>query len=133
MHIYIPLEPVYSFQQARSFAEILARWVSAERPDLFTTPRTVAAREKGKVYFDYLQISSGKTISAPYVLRAYPGAPVATPLAWSEVKPGLVPTQFHIANAMRRFDRVGDLFAGVLKKPQQIEPALEKLSSMMRP
>lgn len=131
MHIYVPLEPVYSFQQARSFAEILARWVSAERPDLFTTPRTVAAREKGKVYFDYLQISSGKTISAPYVLRAYPGAPVATPLAWHEVKPGLSPTQFHIANAQRRFDRLGDLFAGVLKNPQRLEPALEKLSQLM--
>jgi bifunctional non-homologous end joining protein LigD len=133
MHIYIPLEPIYSFQQVRSFAEILARWVSAERPDLFTTPRNVAAREKGKVYFDYLQISSGKTISAPYVLRAYPGAPVATPLAWHEVKPGLSPTQFHIANAQRRFDRVGDLFEGVLKNPQRLEPALEKLSALMEP
>jgi bifunctional non-homologous end joining protein LigD len=131
MHIYVPLEPVYSFQQARSFAEILARWLSAERPDLFTTPRTVAAREKGKVYFDYLQISSGKTISAPYVLRAYPGAPVATPLAWNEVKPGLSPTQFHIGNAIRRFDRTGDLFAGVLKNLQRIEPALEKLSKLI--
>ncbi|HEY6350187.1 MAG TPA: DNA ligase D [Candidatus Angelobacter sp.] len=132
MHIYIPLEPVYSFQQARSFAEILARWLSSERPDLFTTPRNIAAREKGKVYFDYLQISSGKTISAPYVLRAHPGAPVATPLAWKEVQPGLTPTQFHIANAVRRFDRTGDLFAGVLKNPQRIEPALEKLSALMQ-
>ena len=131
MHIYIPLEPVYTFQQARSFAEILARWLSAERPDLFTTPRTVAAREKGKVYFDYLQISSAKTISAPYVLRAYPGAPVATPLAWKEVQPGLTPAQFHIGNAVRRFDRTGDLFAGVLKNLQKIEPALEKLSALM--
>ncbi len=131
MHIYIPLEPVYSFQQARSFAEILARWLASERPDLFTTPRNVAAREKGKVYFDYLQISSGKTISAPYVLRAYPGAPVATPLSWSEVKPGLTPTQFHIGNAVRRFDRTGDLFSGVLKNLQLMEPALEKLSGLI--
>jgi bifunctional non-homologous end joining protein LigD len=91
----------------------------------------VAAREKGKVYFDYLQISSGKTISAPYVLRAYPGAPVATPLAWHEVKPSLSPTQFHIGNALRRFDRVGDLFAGVLNNPQTIEPALERLSALI--
>src|SRR5947207_5850672 len=104
MHIYVPVEPIYSFHQTRSFAEILARWLSAERPDVFTTPRTVAAREKGKVYFDYLQNSSGKTISAPYVLRAYPGAPVATPLTWEEVKPGLKTTQFHITNSMPRFE-----------------------------
>ncbi len=132
MHIYVPVEPIYTYQQVRSFAEILARWLAVERPDLFTTPRTVAAREKGKVYFDYLQISHGKTISAPYVLRAYPGAPVATPLAWHEVRPGLTPTQFHIGNAVRRFERVGDLFEGVLKKTQRLDSALEGISKIMQ-
>jgi bifunctional non-homologous end joining protein LigD len=131
MHIYVPVEPIYSSAQTRQFAEILARWVAAERPDLFTTPRMVSAREKGKVYFDYLQNASGKTISAPYVLRAHPGAPVATPLKWGEVVPGLKPTQFHIANVLRRFERVGDLFAGVLSKPQELGPAIETLSRVM--
>lgn len=131
MHIYIPLETRYTYAQSRAFAEVLSRWVAAERGDLFTTPRTVAAREKGKVYFDWMQNAEGKTISAPYVLRAHPGAPVATPLHWDEVQPGLKPTQFHIGNVLRRFDRVGDLFAGVLKKPQRMEKALEKLSGLM--
>ncbi len=131
MHVYVPVEPIYSSAQTRQFAEILARWVAAERPDLFTTPRTVSAREKGKVYFDYLQNASGKTISAPYVLRAHPGAPVATPLKWDEVVPGLKPQQFHIANVLRRFERVGDLFDGVLSKPQELGPALERLSAAM--
>ncbi len=131
MHIYVPVEPIYEFNQTRAFAEVLARWVAAERPDLFTTPRTVSAREKGKVYFDYLQNASGKTISAPYVLRAHAGAPVATPLKWEEVVPGLKPQQFHIANVLRRFDRVGDLFEGVLKKPQELGPTLERLSGAM--
>jgi bifunctional non-homologous end joining protein LigD len=131
MHVYVPVEPIYSSAQTRQFAEILARWVAAERHDLFTTPRTVSAREKGKVYFDYLQNASGKTISAPYVLRAHPGAPVATPLKWDEVVPGLKPQQFHIANVLRRFERVGDLFAGVLNKPQELGPAIERLSKVM--
>ncbi|MGC2743979.1 MAG: DNA ligase D [Candidatus Angelobacter sp.] len=131
MHVYVPVEPIYSSAQTRQFAEILARWMAADRPDLFTTPRMVSAREKGKVYFDYLQNASGKTISAPYVLRAHPGAPVATPLKWEEVVPGLKPSQFHIANVLRRFERVGDLFAGVLSKPQELGPAIEKLSKVM--
>ena len=131
MHVYVPVEPIYEFAQTRSFAEILARWVAAERPDLFTTPRMTSAREKGKVYFDYLQNASRKTISAPYVLRAHPGAPVATPLKWEEVIPGLKPAQFHIANVLRRFERVGDLFDGVLTKPQELGPALEKLGAAM--
>jgi bifunctional non-homologous end joining protein LigD len=132
MHIYIPVEPGYTYAQTRAFAEILSRWVASEQPELFTTPRTVAAREKGKVYFDWMQNAEGKTISAPYVLRAHPGAPVATPLSWDEVRPGLKPQQFHLANVLRRFDRLGDLFGGVLNKPQQMEKALEKLSGLMQ-
>src|SRR5436190_1410035 len=132
MHIYIPLENSYTYEQARIFAEILGVMLSGKRPDLFTTPRSVAKRDKGKVYFDYLQIGEGKTISAPYVLRAYDGAPVSTPLEWSEVKPGLSPQQFHIGNAVERFARVGDLFEGVLKKRQRIEKPLEKLERLLR-
>jgi len=133
MHIYVPVEPVYSYEQVRSFAEIIARVVATERPDLFTTPRPVARREQGKVYFDYLQIGESKTIAAPYVVRAYPGAPVATPLAWREVANGLLPSQFHLRNALDRFSRVGDLFQPVLKKPQRLEPAIEKLDKIVRP
>jgi bifunctional non-homologous end joining protein LigD len=132
MHIYLPIEPRYSFDQARSFAEVLARLVAHERPDLFTTPRAVKQREKGKVYFDYLQIGGGKTISAPYVLRAHPGAPVSTPLAWREVAPGLSPAQFHLGNVLERFARLGDLFEPVLKQPQRLEEALEKLEGLVR-
>ncbi len=128
MHLFVPLEARYSYEQVRSFAELLSVMVAHERPDLFTTPRAVSKREKGKVYFDWAQIAEGKTISAPYVLRAYAGAPVATPLAWREVTPRLDPGQFNIRNALARFDRVGDLFEGVLKRPQKLEQAVEKLS-----
>ena len=79
------------------------------------------------MYFDHLQIGEGKTISAPYVVRAYDGAPVSTPLEWSEVRPGLSPQHFHIGNALERFARVGDLFEGVLNKRQRIEKPFEKI------
>ena len=52
-------------------------------------------------------------------------------LKWEEVVPGLKPAQFHIANVLRRFDRVGDLFGGALNKPQELGPAIEKLSAVM--
>jgi bifunctional non-homologous end joining protein LigD len=128
LHIYIPLAPIYTYEQVRSFAELLSMLVIHERPGLFTTPRAVSKREKNRVYFDWQQIAQGKTISAPYVIRAYPGAPVATPLAWHEVTPKLHPDQFHIGNALARFDRVGDLFQGVLDRPQELDRAIEKLS-----
>jgi len=130
--VFVPLEPSYTYEQVRSLAELLAAMVAHERPDLFTTPRAVSRREKGKVYFDWAQIAQGKTISAPYVTRAYPGAPVGTPLAWREVTPRLRPEQFHIGNALARFDRVGDLFQGVLTRPQSLEHAIERLSAKTR-
>ena len=133
MHIYIPVEPVYTYEETRTFAELIARLVLAEKPDLFTTPRSVARRQKHRVYFDYLQNGKSKTIAAPYVLRAYPGAPVATPLEWNEVRHGLEPGQFDIRNAPPRFLQKGDLFRGVLEKPQHLEDGLEKLTKLLRP
>ena len=127
MHIFVPLEPIYTYEQVRSLAQVIATLGAAERPDLFTTPRAPSKRDKGKVYLDWPQIAEGKTIAAPYVLRAYPGAPVATPLHWDEVTHRLRPEQFHLGNALARFDRVGDLFRGVLERPQRIEKALDRL------
>ena len=132
MHVYIPIEPIYSFEEARFFAELISRLVIHEKPQLFTTPRMVAKRQRNRVYFDYLQIGKSKTIAAPYVLRAYPGAPVATPLEWREVAPGLHPKQFHIHNARQRFAEKGDLFAGVLDRPQNLYDALPKLEALFK-
>ncbi len=131
MHVYVPLEPVYTYDQVRSFAEILSHLVMNENPALFTTPRAVAKRKRGRVYFDYMQISQSKTIAAPYVVRAFAGAPVSTPLAWDEVRKGLQPSDFTIRNAPARFERLGDLFEPVLTRPQRLEGALERLSTVL--
>jgi bifunctional non-homologous end joining protein LigD len=132
LHIYIPIEPRYTYEQVRSFAQLLSELVLLDRPDLFTTARSVSKREKNRVYFDWAQIAESKTISAPYVARAYEGAPVATPLAWREVTPRLRPEQFHLGNAVARFDRVGDLFEGVLNRPQELEHAIERLAGALK-
>jgi bifunctional non-homologous end joining protein LigD len=132
MHVYIPIEPVYSYAQARSFAEIIARLLAAEKPKLFTTPRAVEKREKDRVYFDWMQMAESKTISAPYAVRAYAGAPVSTPLSWDEVVPTLLPSQFTIMNAPARFAERGDLFAEVISKPQRLEKAFAKLEKLVK-
>ncbi|HEX3880477.1 MAG TPA: DNA ligase D [Bryobacteraceae bacterium] len=132
MHVYIPVETDYTYDHTRAFAEVIARIAARRRPELFTTPRSVSKRERNRVYFDWMQNAKSKTIAAPYVLRAYPGAPVATPLEWDEVKPGLHPDQFNISNVRERFRERGDLFAGVIEKPQRIEKALGKLEKLYR-
>ena len=133
MHIYVPIEPVYTYEQVRGFAEILSHLAVDREPNLFTTPRSVEKRKKDRVYFDYLQIGTGKTISAPYVVRAYNGAPVATPLHWKEVVRGLRPNDFRIDNAVERFRRVGDIFAPVLAGGHRLEAALARLQGEEEP
>ncbi len=132
LHIYVPVEPVYTYDQVRSFAEIIARLLAAEHPKLFTTPRAVEKREKDRVYFDWMQIAESKTISAPYVVRAHDGAPVSTPLEWDEVNAQLHPSQFTMMTAPGRFTEKGDLFAGVLKKPQRLEKAFANLEKLLK-
>lgn len=129
MHVYVPVDPMYTYEQIRGFAELLSHLALEREPNLFTTPRSVEKRKKGRVYFDYLQIGIGKTIAAPYVVRAYDGAPVATPLDWKEVKRGIQPSDFRIDNAIERFRRTGDLFAPVLAGGQRLEDALERIGA----
>jgi len=111
---------------------LIARLATREKPEMFTTPRSVSKRQRNRVYFDWVQNAKSKTIAAPYVLRAHPGAPVATPLEWSEVRHGLDPGHFTIANAPARFAEKGDLFAGVLEKPQSLDEALVELEKLFR-
>ena len=49
MHVYIPVEPVYSYEDTRTFAEVIARIVVSEKYDMFTTPRSVSKRQKNRV------------------------------------------------------------------------------------
>jgi bifunctional non-homologous end joining protein LigD len=55
---------------------------------------------------------------------------VATPLEWREVRRGLHPTDFTIANAPARFAEKGDLFEPVLTKLQHLDEGLEKLAAL---
>ena len=80
------LSRTITYEQTRTFAELIARLVTSRKPELFTTPRSVSKREKNRVYFDYLQIGRSKTIAAPYVLRAYAGRPGGNAAGVEEVK-----------------------------------------------
>ena len=79
LHVLIPLGGALTHAEATAFAEVLARLVVAELPDIATIVRPLGGRG-GKVYVDFLQNGSGKTIAAPFSVRPRPGAPVSTPL-----------------------------------------------------
>ena len=57
---------------------------------------------------------------------------MATPLDWDEVVPGLHPKQFNIHNSRERFREKGDLFRGVLDRPQNLYDALGRLEKLFK-
>src|SRR5207237_8585162 len=113
IHIQVPLEPRYGYDDARVLAEIVAGVATERRPDLATTVRAVAKRPRDRVYVDYLQNVIGKTIVGPYSVRGRPRAPVSAPLRWSEVRKGLRPERFHMKNLAARLAKGGDLWRHV--------------------
>ena len=131
MHIYIPLEGKYTYQQSQLFANIIVKLVHKQIPDYTSLERSIAAR-KGKMYLDFLQNRPGATIAGPYSLRPKPGATVSTPLSWDEVKPGLTIQHFNIHNALDRFRETGDLFKGVLGEGIDLAVTLKKSQSVFK-
>lgn len=86
LHVVVPLEPRYDYDQAKGFAELVARRVHGVVPKDSTLERTIARRPDDAVYLDWVQVGKGKTFVAPFSVRARDGAPVSMPLAWGEVE-----------------------------------------------
>jgi len=129
LHVVIPLAAGYSYDDVKVFAEAVARHLAQEQRELVTLERALARRDGSAVYFDYLQVGRGKTIVAPYSARARDGAPVSTPLDWSEVeafarKRSGVPSEVFAAFTMRsiraRIERDGDLWGANAWHPQRL-------------
>ena len=129
MHIYIPLEAKYTYDQSQLFANIIVKLVHKQIPGYTSLERSIAAR-KGKMYLDFLQNRPGATIAGPYSLRPKPGATVSMPLSWDEVKPGLTIQHFNINNAIDRLKETGDLFKGVLGDGIDLEKTIKKSQSI---
>jgi bifunctional non-homologous end joining protein LigD len=127
IHVHVPLEPRYTYEDARVLAEIVATIAESRRADLVTVVRSVEARPKDKVYVDFLQNVRGKTVVGPYSVREVARAPVSTPLRWEEVRRDLRPDQFPMATFAGRVEAVGDLWRPVLDDKQRIEDALARL------
>ena len=113
LHIFIPLAPGHTHEQAVEFAVYVCAAVARELPEV-TVERSLAKR-RGRLYLDAYQNGYGKTVVAPYSPRARDGAPVSAPLQWSEVTAKLDPLRYTVRTMPRRLDTVGDLFEPALR------------------
>ncbi len=113
LHVVVPLKPDRPWPQVKAWCRTFAEGLAREGPSRYTTKLSKAARG-GRLFIDYLRNERGATAVAPYSARARPGAPVATPLAWEELKPALKPASFGVADFARRLS-AGDPWRGYEK------------------
>ncbi len=131
-HVMVGLKPVYTYEQARSFSELVARMLVGELPELATIDRNVESRE-GRVYIDYLQLGHGKTIAAPFSVRPLAGAPVSAPLQARELTESIDVRAFNIKTMPARMKRLRkDPFIGALEASQSLEQALPRLERKLK-
>ena len=125
MHVLVPVERRYTFDDTREFSEIVAGAIARTHRGLATTEWSKAKRRG--VLIDSNQNGEGKTIASVYSVRPRPGAPVSTPLRWDEVNEQLDPSSFTMDVVLERIAKHGDLFEGVLTTRQRLGRALKSL------
>jgi bifunctional non-homologous end joining protein LigD len=80
-------------------------------------------KRTGKIFIDYNMNVRGKTLNSAYSPRGVPGAPVSMPLTWEELE-AAEPTDFTIANALKRLAKTGDRWSDVLSAKHSLSQAL---------
>jgi len=123
VHIYVRIEPRWTFTEVRHAAIAFGRELERRTPDQVTTKWW--KEERGtKVFVDYNQNARDRTIASAYSLRARPGGPVSAPVRWDELG-SVTPGDFTVLTMADRFADVGDLHAAIDDTAHSLEPLLD--------
>ncbi|MBF0686163.1 MAG: non-homologous end-joining DNA ligase [Cellulomonas sp.] len=109
LHVFVPIEPEWSFTDARRAAIAFGRELERRLPD-DVTMKWWKEERGSKIFVDYNQMARDRTIASAYSIRSNPRATVSAPLTWDEV-PDVHPDDFDVLTMPERFAAVGDLFA----------------------
>jgi len=125
LHVYVPLNrEETTFADTKKFSKAAAEVLQRNYPDLMTAKMAKEHREK-KVFINWSQNDSSKTMICVYSLRAREKPAVSFPLEWEELE-NLSrqgdPEKFLIVHseAVIRVEKNGDLFHEVLMKKQKL-------------
>src|SRR5436305_1660409 len=128
MQVYVPLNTAVTYEQTQPFARGLAQRLEREHPDVVVSEMAKAKRA-GKVFIDWSQNSDFKTTVAVYSLRAKRSEPyVSMPVTWDELERAvrrrdIASLTFDPEAALARLEKLGDLWADVLKRKQKLPRA----------
>jgi DNA ligase D len=123
IHIYVRIEPRWSFTEVRHAAIAFGRELERRRPEQVTTKWWKEERGE-RIFIDYNQNARDRTIASAYSIRPKPGGRVSTPVEWDEL-PQVRPEQFTVATVPARFAERGDLHAAIDEVAHDLTPLLE--------
>ena len=113
LHVVVPLDRSATFEDVRSFAQSVASELTKRHGDALTV-ETRKAKRGDRVFIDTARNAYGQTAVAPYAVRPLAGAPVATPLDWSEaLSKRMNPRRYGIKNVFRRLANTDDPWRGI--------------------
>ncbi len=124
LHVYVRIEPRWSFDDVRSAALAFAMEVERRAPDDVTTTWWRKDRDPAALFVDYNQNARDHTMAAAYSVRGNPRATVSAPLRWNELD-DIEPDDFTIATMPERYERLGDLHAGIDDTAYRLDTLLE--------
>src|SRR5581483_3004283 len=105
IHIYVRIEPRWTFTDVRHAAIAFGRELERRLPDQVTTSWWKEERGQ-RIFIDYNQNARDRTIASAYSIRPKPGAPVSAPMTWEELGE-VTPEQFTVTTMPARFAAVG--------------------------
>jgi DNA ligase D-like protein (predicted polymerase) len=123
LHVYVPIEPRWTFVQARRAVIAFGRELERRMPDHVTMNWWKEERGE-RIFIDFNQMARDRTIASAYSVRANNRARVSAPLRWDEV-PDVVPNDFDVITMPARFAEVGDLHAAVGTEAYSLDRLLE--------
>jgi len=126
LHVFIPVEPKYTYDQTRNFSHLISQMVHRDLPEITSLER-MPEKRKGKVYLDFLQNGKGKTMASIYSLRPREGAGVSTPLEWEEINDSLDLKAYNIKTVPKRLEEKGDLWRNFFKDAINLKDILSKI------
>lgn len=130
LHVVAPLDGSVDFDSVRAFARELAEHIAGLHPDALTTAQRKDQR-RGRLYLDVMRNAQGQTAVLPYVVRAKPGAPVATPLDWDELGNAELHAQrYTMANIRRRLAQKDDPWAQIRRYGRSASAAQQALARL---
>jgi len=125
IHVLVPLNrKKTTFDDTKQFSKSVAEVLERNYPDLVTA-KMAKEQRTGKVFINWSQNDSSKTMVCVYSLRAAQQPTVSFPLNWKELenlskKGSVEKKQILHSEAVSRLEKSGDLFRDVLDMKQQL-------------